>query len=97
MQAAARKNVAGEVTSHNCRTGAEKSRSTCRVELTTASQSQTAGGGGKHQEGREMQDLAEGHYCAVAAAARTVHCFPHSLACERPMGSCYMTSECHHL
>jgi len=77
MKAVGRKNEEVEVTSHSCTVDAETSRSTCRVEVKIVSRSPTAVEVGTHQEGRETRDLAEGHYYAVAAAAKKGHCSLH--------------------
>jgi hypothetical protein len=93
---AARRNVAGEVMSHNRRMDLETSRLTCHVEVMLASQSLTAAAGaGKRQEGREMRDPAVAHCYAVAAAARTGRCHQRWSAFVRPVDSCYTTSEYH--
>lgn len=92
----ARKTEAEVVMWRNCTGDAETSRSTYRVEVTIVSQSPFAAEVEKHQEGKETQGLAEGHYCAAAAAARSDHCFQHSSVCEHPMDSCCTTSECRH-
>jgi hypothetical protein len=95
MQAAARRNVGVGATSHSCTRDVEGSRLTCRVVI-IASHCQTVAGAGKRQAGREMRVRDEEHCCAAVAAARTGHCYLRLSACERPMDSCYTTSECRH-